>query len=123
MILPADWSARVEQASPSELPSIIGELETARAKAWARINQPMAPSPAGTEDYTADYTAEGLADHLSLTRGTVYRLYRAGVWPNSYKIGGKKGLRIPRADVEAWRVAKVERPRFEVISRNRTKGT
>src|SRR5437667_6759587 len=98
MILPADWSARVEKASPGELPSIIGELETARAKAWARLSQPIAPRP-----QAEDYTAEGLADHLSLTKGTVYRLYRSGVWPNSYKIGGKKSLRIPRADVEARR--------------------
>ena len=66
-----------------------------------------------------DYTAEGLATHLKLTKGTVYSLYRAGVWPNAYKVGRTKGLRIPRADVEAWRTGKVERPRFEAIGRKR----
>jgi excisionase family DNA binding protein len=119
-VLPPDWPERIEQASPAELPAWIGQLEQAQAAMWARLHWP-APRP--TDNHTADYTAEGLAAQLSLTKATVYRLYRAGVWPNSYKIGGKKGLRIPRADVEAWRMAKVERPRFEVISRSRTKST
>jgi excisionase family DNA binding protein len=111
----------IEDASPAELPALIGKLEEARARAWARLNQPLARAPVGEHsvDHTADYTAEGLADHLNLTKGTVYRLYRAGTWPNAYKVGRTKGLRIPRADVEAWRVAKVERPRFEMIQAKR----
>ena len=111
MILPADWTNRIEQAPDTALPGLIGELEQAKAKAWARLAQPASLSAPSTEDYTA----EGLAAHLKLTKGTVYRLYRAGVWPNAYKVGRTKGLRIPRADVEAWRAAKVERPRFELI--------
>ena len=111
MILPADWTNRIEQAPHTALPGLIGELEQAKAKAWARLAQPASLSAPPTEDYTA----EGLATHLKLTKGTVYRLYRAGAWPNAYKVGRTKGLRIPRADVEAWRAAKVERPRFELI--------
>jgi excisionase family DNA binding protein len=111
MILPADLGERIESASAADLPTLIGELEQAKARAWARLAQPASLSAPPTEDYTA----EGLATHLKLTKGTVYRLYRAGVWPNAYKVGRTKGLRIPRADVEAWRAAKVERPRFELI--------
>jgi excisionase family DNA binding protein len=115
MILPTDWSDRLAQLAPAELPALLGELEHVRAKAWARLAQPVSSPPPLAEDYTA----EGLATHLKLTRGTVYRLYRAGVWPNAYKVGRTKGLRIPRADVEAWRAGKVERPRFEIIGRKR----
>jgi excisionase family DNA binding protein len=80
------------------------------------------PSPAPLAAPLAeDYTAGGLATYLKLTKGTVYRLYRAGVWPNAYKIGRTKGLRVPSADVEAWRAAKVERPRFEIIEGKRTR--
>ena len=111
-LLTTDWTARVEQALPAELPAMIGELEQAKARAWARLHQPAASSSTSLPE---DYTAEGLATHLRLTKGTVYRLYRAGVWPNAYKVGRTKGLRIPRGDVEAWRAAKVERPRFELI--------
>jgi excisionase family DNA binding protein len=113
----------IEDALPAELPALIGKLEEAKARAWARLAQPASQSASLAEDYTADYTAEGLADYLSLTKGTVYRLYRAGVWPHAYKVGRTKGLRVPRADVEVWRAGKVERPRFETISRNRTKST
>jgi excisionase family DNA binding protein len=111
LLLPTDWPDRIEQAPHAALPGLIGELEQAKARAWARLAQPASLSASPTEDYTA----EGLATHLKLTKGTVYRLYRAGVWPNAYKVGRTKGLRIPRADVEAWRAAKVERPRFELI--------
>jgi excisionase family DNA binding protein len=111
LVILADWIARIEQLPACDLPALLGELEQAKAKAWARLVQPASLSAPPTEDYTA----EGLATHLKLTKGTVYRLYRAGVWPNAYKVGRTKGLRIPRADVEAWRAAQVERPRFELI--------
>lgn len=115
VILPVDWADRIEQAPHAALPGLIGELEQAKARAWARLAQPSSLSAPPTEDHTAD----GLANHLKLTKGTVYRLYRAGVWPNAYKVGRTKGVRIPRADVEAWRAAKVERPRFELIRAGR----
>jgi len=108
--LPASTSSR-----PLTLPSLLGELEQAKARAWARLAQPVSPASAPPEDYTA----EGLAAHLKLSKGTVYRLYRGGAWPNAHKIGLTKGLRIPRADVEAWRAGKAQRPRFEMISGKR----
>jgi len=117
VILPADLSERIEAAPSADLPVLIGQLEQAKARAWARLAQPVSSPPPLAEDYTA----EGLAAHLKLTKGTIYRLYRTGVWPNAYKAGRTKGLRIPRADVDVWRMGKVERPRFEVIPGKRAR--
>jgi len=41
MTLFADLSKSIDQASPAELPAIIGELEQAKAKAWARLSLPQ----------------------------------------------------------------------------------
>lgn len=47
-----------------------------------------------------------VADFVSVHVSTVAALYRAGMFPNAYKVGGGKGsaaIRIPWADVEAFR--------------------
>src|SRR5262245_8226272 len=111
MILPADWPDRLAQFAMSDLPALIGQLEQAKAMGLARLYQPATPAARLAEDYTA----KGLAAHLRLHIGMIYRLYRAGAWPNAYKIGRTKGLRIPNADVEAWRAGKAERPRCEAM--------
>lgn len=121
VFLPDDWSERLEQAQASDLPAIIGQLAEAQATAWARLYRPRLHQSAPPIEDTAHYTADGLATHLNLSKGTVYRLFRAGVWPHAYKVGRTKGLRVPRADVEAWRAGKVERPRFEVIAARRAR--
>jgi len=72
-LLPAVWFSRVEHASQAELPSIIGELEQAKAKAWARLHQPVitpAPEP------LADARMIGLdeaAKRLGMSRSWLYR--------------------------------------------------
>jgi hypothetical protein len=47
----SDLDARVDAAPEAELPAIIGELEAARARAWARLTAPSsvvtAPAVAG----------------------------------------------------------------------------
>ena len=69
---------------------------------WTRLYQPSIPVAPAAPPTQEPYTAEGLAKYMSLPKATVYKLYRSGVWPNAYKMGKTKGLRIPRADVLAW---------------------
>jgi excisionase family DNA binding protein len=97
----------VGNVAPGDLPGLIGKLEELRARAWARMALPTPPEPPVARDatpghYPEHYTAETLAAYMSLPKSTVYKLYRAGVWPHAYKVGRTKGLRIPRADVLAW---------------------
>jgi hypothetical protein len=40
-----DLEALVAQAAPDELPGLIGELEAARARAWARLTMPAPAAP------------------------------------------------------------------------------
>ncbi len=92
----------LEEARLEELPWFVGKLEEFRARAWARLTQPTPLEPPPSPDTPAYYTAESLAHYMSLPKSTVYKLYRTGAWPNAYKLGRTKGLRIPRADVVAW---------------------
>jgi excisionase family DNA binding protein len=93
---------QLDEAKLGELPWFIGKLEVFKARALARLTQPTPLEPPISSDTHDHYTAEGLAQSLSLPKSTVYKLYRTGAWPNAYKMGKTKGLRIPRADVVAW---------------------
>jgi hypothetical protein len=42
-----------------------------------------------------------------MSESTIYKHWRAGAWPNAYMISKRKGLRIPRRDVDAWKAAKL----------------
>jgi excisionase family DNA binding protein len=93
----------IGNVAPGELPGLIGKLEELRARAWARMALPTPPEPPVARETSPEhYTAEALAEYMRLPKSTVYKLYRAGVWPHAYKVGRTKGLRIPRADVLAW---------------------
>jgi len=107
----SELNKHVREALPAELPSLIGALEQLKALMLVRLTQPV-----GSFVPQKDYTAGELAAHLKAPKGTVYRLYRDGVWPHAFKVGRMKGLRIPSSDVEAWRTNRNDGPRFEVIS-------
>lgn len=74
MILPSDWLARVEQAPPSELPAMIGELEQAKAKAWARLAQPVvAPAPVEPSGDARMVGVKEAAKRLGMSKSWLYR--------------------------------------------------
>jgi excisionase family DNA binding protein len=85
----------IGRASARELPTIIGELERAKASAYQRL----LPSQGGTQG--SDYlTIIEVATRLRLSRARVYELVRCGdlrsvTW-------GRRGTRIRRADLEEW---------------------
>jgi len=66
----------IEDALPAELPALIGKLEEARARAWARLNQPTAPIPAEPAEPVADARMVGIdeaAQRLGMSTSWLYR--------------------------------------------------
>ncbi len=66
---------------PDRLPELLGELETIRITALARIQ------PAKDEDRTID--AQAAADELGIARSTFYRNHKRKAYPFVSPEGGK----------------------------------
>ena len=73
-LLPTDWAARVEQALPAELPAMIGELEWAKAKAWARLAQPaVPPAPVEPRGDVGMIGVDEASKRLGMSKSWLYR--------------------------------------------------
>jgi hypothetical protein len=64
----------IEDASQAELPALIGKLEEAKARAWARLNQPV--SPQVSAESPGDARMVGIAEaarQLGMSKSWLYR--------------------------------------------------
>ena len=87
MLLPSDWPTRVEQASPTELPALIGQLEQAKAHAWARLHLPVV---APVHEPGGEARMVGIEEAATYLRMSVSWTYRnAASIPLATKIGGR----------------------------------
>jgi|GEM_PF-1198293 excisionase family DNA binding protein len=58
----------------------------------------------GEKPLTGDGRVKDVAEYLSMHPETVRTMARSGDFPNAYKTNGRTSpIRIPWADVEAWR--------------------
>jgi excisionase family DNA binding protein len=81
----------ISRAEATALPTIIGELERAKAQAYAKL---LPPNGAGSEYFTP----HEVAARVRVSRARVYELIRAGTLPTVK--WGARGTRIRRADLE-----------------------
>jgi predicted DNA-binding transcriptional regulator AlpA len=63
----------IEDALPAELPTLIGKLEEAKARAWARLNQPVAPMPAAPVSDARMVGIDEAAQRLGMSASWLYR--------------------------------------------------
>jgi predicted DNA-binding transcriptional regulator AlpA len=91
MIWLTELSQHIERASPGELPALIGELEQAKAKAWARLAQPASLAAA---ESNVDYRSESrmvdigeAAKRLGMSESWLYR--NAALLPFSTRPNGR----------------------------------
>ena len=91
----AELNKHIEQASLAELPTLIGELEQAKAMAWSRLAQPA--TALSSDDMLLN--VEETSKLLNIPVSYVYDLARTHKLPK-VKIG--KYLRFSRMEVLAW---------------------
>jgi predicted DNA-binding transcriptional regulator AlpA len=91
----------LDKLPPDQLPEAIGALETAKARAWARLTAPpaVAPSPSHC-DSTVD-VAEA-ARLLSMSRSWVYR--NASSLPFTRRVG-RRALRFSTSGIRRYLAA------------------
>ena len=101
----SDLQNLVEETPALELPQLIGELEAARAAAWARLTAPaVGPSePSGQEARNLDITEA--AKRLGMSKDWLYR--HASELPFSLRIGRR--LVFDSAALERWNRRHAER--------------
>jgi predicted DNA-binding transcriptional regulator AlpA len=97
------------QHVPTEFPDLVASLARRLAEVWLQAFTSLAASSQASTPRPGDgdYTAKELGKQLQMSESTIYKHWRAGAWPNAYMISKRKGLRIPRRDVEAWKAAKL----------------
>jgi|RhiMetdeSRZDD1v2_1073273.scaffolds.fasta_scaffold328909_3 predicted DNA-binding transcriptional regulator AlpA len=102
-------AALADPELPTEFPDLVATLARRLAEAWLRTFTSLAVVPPSLTplDQDGDYTAKELGKQLQMSESTIYKHWRAGAWPSAYMISKRKGLRIPRRDVEAWKAAKL----------------
>jgi predicted DNA-binding transcriptional regulator AlpA len=93
----------------TEIPELMANLARRMAEVWlqALATPTTAPSTPAGADRDSDYTAKELGKELQMSESTIYKHWRGGAWPNAYMISRRKGLRIPRRDVESWKTSKM----------------
>jgi predicted DNA-binding transcriptional regulator AlpA len=78
--------AALDELPSDRLPEVIGALETAKARAWARLTVPPAVAPSATHgDATVD--VDEAARLLGMSRSWVYR--HASRLPFACRVGGR----------------------------------
>ena len=95
---------------PSDFPDLIAPLARRMAEIWIQACTPSPSSPQAQQrpdDPSGDLTAKELGKQIQMSQSTIYKHWRAGAWPNAYMISKRKGLRIPRRDVDAWKASKM----------------
>src|SRR5262249_35040761 len=96
----------VEDTPAPELPQLIGELEAARAAAWARITAPAAGKPSDLSDQEArNLDITEAARRLGISRDWLYR--HASELPFALKIGRR--LVFDSLALERWNRRHTER--------------
>src|SRR5262245_58460395 len=102
----SDIRSLVDETPAPELPQLIGELEAARAAAWARLTAPAADKPTGVigqEARNLDITEA--AKRLGISKDWLYR--HASELPFALKIGRR--LVFDSVALERWNRRHAER--------------
>ena len=102
----SDLHSLVEETPAPELPQLIGDLEAARAVAWARLTAPAADKPSdvsGQEARNMDVTEA--ARRLGMSRDWLYR--HASELPFALRIGRR--LVFDSVALERWNRRRGER--------------
>jgi predicted DNA-binding transcriptional regulator AlpA len=102
----SDLRSLVEETPAPELPQLIGELEAARAVAWARLTAPVADKPADASGQEArNLDVAEAAKRLGISRDWLYR--HASELPFALRIGRR--LVFDSAALERWNRRHAER--------------
>jgi len=102
----SDLRSLVEETPAPDLPQLIGDLEAARAAAWARLTAPAADKQSdvsGQEVRNLDITEA--ATRLGISKDWLYR--HASELPFALRIGRR--LVFDSAALERWNRRRVER--------------
>ncbi len=102
----SDIRSLVDETPAPELPQLIGELEAARAAAWARLTAPAADKPTdviGQEARNLDITEA--SKRLGISKDWLYR--HASELPFALRIGRR--LVFDSVALERWNRRRVER--------------
>jgi len=97
MSLP-DLRALVANAEPADLPSLVGELEAAKAAAWARLAGPSARPPDAPADRLL--TMPQAAERLGITEHQARELGRRGDLPTV--LVGERHVRVRASTLTEW---------------------
>ena len=96
----------VEGTPAPELPQLIGDLEAARAAAWARLTAPAAPKPPGVPGQEArNLDVAEAAKRLGMSRDWLYR--HASKLPFAVRIGRR--VVFDSVALERWNRRHAER--------------
>jgi hypothetical protein len=90
-------SQLVAEAPPTELPSVLGALETARAAAWARLTLPAAPPPRAPAGRWL--TPQEAAEISRASRRQVYEWAMGKAWARR---PSRRKLLIDESGFRAW---------------------
>jgi predicted DNA-binding transcriptional regulator AlpA len=95
--------AALEDVAVERLPELIGALETAKARAWARLTAPAPGSPSVAEhDETVD--VDDAARLLGMSRSWVYR--HASRLPFTRRVG-RRALRFSTSGIRRYLAVRV----------------
>jgi excisionase family DNA binding protein len=89
----------LDAASAAELPTLIGQLEAAKARAWARLTAPPMATHVSTGDDAALDIVE-VARRTGMSRQWLYRQARAGHLPFAKRLGRR--LKFDPAGLARW---------------------
>lgn len=102
----SDLRSLVEETPAPELPQLIGELEAARAVAWARLTAPATDTPSDVSGQEArNLDVAEAARRLGMSRDWLYR--HASELPFALRIGRR--LVFDSVALERWNRRRVER--------------
>jgi predicted DNA-binding transcriptional regulator AlpA len=102
----SDLRSLVEETPAPELPQLIGELEAARAVAWARLTAPATDKPADVSGLEArNLDVAEAAKRLGISRDWLYR--HASELPFALRIGRR--LVFDSVALERWNRRHAER--------------
>ena len=102
----SDLRSLVEETPAPELPQLIGELEAARAVAWARLTAPAVDKPSDVSGQEArNLDIAEAATRLGISKDWLYR--HASELPFALRIGRR--LVFDSVALERWNRRRVER--------------
>lgn len=96
-MIPPDLRSLVESTPPAELPRLIGDLEAAKAAAWARLAVTPAPAPPVEDRLLA---MPEVAERLGTTEHQARELGRRGELPVVHV--GERHVRVSARALHEW---------------------